>query len=106
MIEIEKMNMTDMEKRFLSGMKRLERENRPKHFAMVAILHVLAGVGYLEEPTVFTRGDYKKAICIIRSCQKEQNPILTDSEAEAAVGLIRRDWLHRPLPANRTGAPV
>ena len=96
--------MTDMEKRFLSGMKRLEEENRPKYFAMIAIFHALAGVGHLKEPSVFTRGDYKRAIRIIRVNQKLLSPILTDSEAEAAVGLIRREWLHRPQPTNRKEA--
>ena len=87
--------MTDMEKRILSGMKVLEMEDRSKYFAMIAIFHVLAGMDYLEKPDIFTRGEYKKAIRIIRVSQKHPNPILTDSEAEAAVGLIRRDWLHR-----------
>lgn len=96
--------MTDMDKCFLSGMKRLEEENRPKYFAMIAIFHALAGVDHLEKPDIFTRGEYKKAIRIIRVIQKHPNPILTDSEAEAAVGLIRRDWLHRPLPTNRKEA--
>lgn len=96
--------MTDVKARILSGMKRLEEESRPKYFAMIAIFHVLAGVDRLKEPSVFTRGDCKRAIRIIRSCQKEQAPILTDSEAEAAGGLIRRDWLHRPLPTNRKEA--
>lgn len=96
--------MTDVETRILSGMKRLEEESRPKYFAMIAIFHVLAGVDHLKEPSVFTRGDYKRAIRIIRVNQKLLSPILTDSEAEAAVGLIRRDWLHRPLPTNRKEA--
>lgn len=96
--------MTDVETRFLTGMKRLEEENRPKYFAMIAIFHVLAGMNHLEKPDVFTRGDCKRAIRIIRSCQKEQAPILTDSEAEAAVVLIRREWLHRPLPTNKKEA--
>lgn len=98
--------MTDMEKRILSGLKRLEMENRPKYFAMIAIFHVLAGMDHLEKPSVFTLGDFKRAIRIIRSYQKEQSPILTDSEAEAAVDLIRRDWLHRPPQTNRKGAEV
>lgn len=96
--------MTDVETRILSGMKRLEEESRPKYFAMIAIFHILAGVDHLKEPSVFTRGDYKRAIRIIRVNQKLLSPILTDSEAEAAVGLIRRDWLHRPLPTNRKEA--
>lgn len=96
--------MTDVETRILSGMKRLEEENRPKYFAMIAIFHVLAGVDHMEKPDIFTRGEYKKAIRIIRVSQKHPNPILTDSEAEAAVMLIRREWLHRPLPTNRKEA--
>lgn len=87
--------MTDVDKRFLYGMKKLEEESRPKYFAMIAIFHVLAGMDHLKEPEVFTRGEYKKAIRIIRVYQKHPTPILTDSEAEAAVTLIRRDWLHR-----------
>nr|WP_325180336.1 hypothetical protein [uncultured Oscillibacter sp.] len=87
--------MTDVDKRFLSSMKRLERENRSKYFAMIAIFHVLAGMDHLEQPAAFTRGECKKAIRIIRVNQKHPNPVLTDSEAGAAVTLIRRDWLNR-----------
>ena len=66
--------MTDVETRILSGMKRLEEENRPKYFAMIAIFHVLAGVDRLKEPSVFTHGDYKRAIRIIRVNQKLLSP--------------------------------
>ena len=62
------------------------------YLAMVAMLYTTAEIP-VEPPEGYTRGDFKRAIRVIRESQAA-TPNLSE-EFEKAAALIRRDWLHR-----------
>ena len=86
--------MDDMERRFLLRMRELSAARSAMYLAMVAMLYTTAEIP-VEPPEGYTRGDFKRAIRVIR----ERQAISPDfsEEFEKGVALIRRDWLHKEV---------
>ena len=86
-----------MEQEIISHMEELRDNSPAKYLAMIASFHVVAGLDSMcAPPNGYTRGDFKRAIRVIRATQKdsERRQDLV-SILETAVTLIRREWLHR-----------
>ena len=80
----------DMERELACRIADLKSNNAPVYLAMIAILDAMAG--YDSKPEGYTRGDFKRAIKVIRAMPKEPDFVPV---SEAAVMFIRRNWLHR-----------
>ena len=86
----------DMERELACRIADLKSNNTPAYLAMIAVLDAMAGYG--SKPEGFTRGDFKRAIKAIRETPKGREFAPT---VEAAVTLIREDWLGRTAKEER-----
>ena len=71
----------------------LQRTNTPGFLGMLAMLRQSSDLEGKEPPTGYSRGCFKRTIKFLRSFQ-QTNPEFS-IQAEGAIALIRRDWLHR-----------
>lgn len=81
----------ELEQEFSARMRELKAENSAVYLAMLAVLYAINGL-WDGPPEGYTRGDFKRAIKVIRVTPKGPEHIST---FEAAVTLIRQYWLHR-----------
>lgn len=77
----------------VSRMLELRRTDTPGFLGMYAILHLSKNPDGMVPPSDYSRGDFKRTIKFLRTFQ-HSNPEFSEI-AECAIGLIRRDWLHR-----------
>lgn len=85
---------------FSARVAELKTKKSALYLAMLAGLYVLAGFrGY--PPEGYTRGDFKRAVKVIRAAPKGTE---LASTFEAAVTLIREDWLGRTANDERGSA--
>ena len=86
------MNNKDMERKFLLRMRELSVAGGAVYLAMFATLHTMAELP-MDPSEGYTRGDFKRAIRVIREYQVTAPDF--SEEFEKGAALIRRDWLHR-----------
>lgn len=84
--------MTDTKQEFLNRMRELYGTNRSGYIAMLSILCIIAKVHDKKPPAGYSRGDFKRGI---RALREIQGMAPYTQEIEAAIALIRREWLHR-----------
>lgn len=88
---------TEQDKIFMARMERARTQNPALYLAAIAVTHTPGTTEDIDWAEGHTRGDFKRAVKILRGLQKEAPQCA--ATYEDAIAFIRADWLRRKAGA-------